>query len=55
MDSLRAALEQLEVSAAAGLRQALPVRPPGLRELIRVAMLPRPALADLEPDDQSPF
>jgi hypothetical protein len=55
MASLRAALERLEVSAEGGLRRVLPVRPPGLRELIRVATLPRPRLADVEPDEPAAF
>jgi hypothetical protein len=56
MASLRDALQQLEVSAQNGLRDALPVRPPGgPRELIRVATLPVPRLADLEPDAPRAF
>lgn len=55
MVSLRDALERLAVNAEAGLRDALPVRPSGLRELIRVATLPQPRLADVEPDDPAAF
>jgi hypothetical protein len=55
MASLRSALQRLGVDADVGLRRALPVRPPGLRELIRVATLPRPRLDDVEPDDPEAF
>jgi hypothetical protein len=55
LESLRAALAQIGVSGEGGLRRTLPVRPLGLRELIRVATLPKPRLADLEPDEPSAF
>ena len=53
--SLRIALGRLELSGADGLRRILPVRPRGLRELVRVATLPPPRLDDLEPDDPRAF
>jgi hypothetical protein len=55
MASLRATLEQLGVSAEEGIRHALPVRPPSLRELIRVARLPPPLLAEVDPDEPAAF
>jgi hypothetical protein len=55
MASLRAALQQLGVSAQNGLRDALEVHPPSLGELIRVAFLEQPRLVDLEPDDPDAF
>jgi len=48
-------MERLGVSGERGLRKALPVRPPGLRELIRVATLPRPRMADVEPAKPTRF
>jgi hypothetical protein len=51
MGSLRSALDRVGTNAEEGLRRTLPVRPASLRELIRVATLPEPRLADLEPDD----
>jgi hypothetical protein len=53
--SLRSALDGIGVSAQGGLRGALQTHPPGVRELIRVATLRRPSLADLEPDDPHTF
>ena len=53
--SLRTALETIKVSTENGIRNVLPVRPDGLRELIRVANLPQPNLSDLEPDDPMAF
>lgn len=55
MFSLRQALQRLGVDGSGGLRAAFPVRPPGLRQLLRAASLPEPAAGDLEPDDPHTF
>src|SRR5918994_3637048 len=55
MGSLRIALSRLGVDARQGVGRSLPVRPAGLRELIRVATLPAPRLADLRPDEPVAF
>jgi hypothetical protein len=55
MLSLRQTLEHLGVDGSGGLRSAFPVRPSGLRELLRAANLPDPATDDLEPDDPHTF
>jgi hypothetical protein len=55
VQSLRAALTSIGVSAEGGLRRALETYPLSLRELIRAANLRRPSLTDLEPDDPHTF
>ncbi|SNT48816.1 hypothetical protein SAMN05421812_107143 [Asanoa hainanensis] len=55
MFSLQQSLRRLGVDGSGGIRDAFPVRPTGLRELLRAANLPDPSTADLEPDDPHTF
>jgi hypothetical protein len=55
VDSLLDVLAGIGVRPDGSLRDALESYPPSLREIIRVATLPRPRLDDLEPGEPSKF